>query len=321
MKMPPWTRRDLLSTAAIGAASTAVGVGSAQTSPAQAAASTTRHSFLFALNTSTISGQKLPIVEEIKIAAQAGYDGIEPWIRELDAHVKGGGSLADLRKQASDANLKVVDLIGFFEWAVDDDARRAKALEEARRNLEMAAQVGAARLAAPPVGATDAAGPKLDLARVATRYRALLELGKNFGVVPIVEVWGFAKNIQTLAEAAQIAIAADHPDAAILADVYHLHKGGSGTAGLKLLGPNAVPVLHINDYPAKPRAALTDADRVYPGDGSAPLTTILRALNQPGSATVLSLEVFNRDYWKLDPATVAATGLAKIRAVVDAVVA
>ena len=203
---------------------------------------------------------------------------------------------------------------------MDDDARRAKGLEEARRNLEMVAAVGGTHLAAPAVGATDGAGPKLDPRRLAERYRALLELGKNFGVVPIVEIWGFSKNIQTLAEAAAIAIGADHPDAAILADVYHLHKGGSGIAGLKLLGPNAVPILHINDYPAKPRDALSDADRVYPGDGVAPLTAILRALNQPGSRTALSLEVFNRDYWRLDPAAVAATGLSKIRAAVAAAV-
>ena len=312
-----WTRRDLIQTASLG------GLLATSVRPPLAAASAApqpeaKHSFLFALNTSTISGQKLSIVEEIKLAAQAGYDGIEPWIRELDTHTQGGGSLADLRKQASDANLKVVDLIGFFDWAVDDDARRAKGLEEARRNLDMAAQIGGARLAAPPVGATDAKSPKLDLRRVAERYRTLLELGKNFGVVPIVEVWGFSHNIQTLAEAADVAIGADHPDAAILADVYHLHKGGSGVHGLKRLGPNAVPVLHINDYPAKPINLLDDADRVYPGDGVAPLATILRALNQPGSTTALSLEVFNRAYWKLDPATVAATGLAKIRAAVAA---
>ena len=135
-------------------------------------------------------------------------------------------------------------------------------------------------------------------------------------MTPLVEVWGFSKNISTLAEAAAVAIGADHPAAAILADVYHLHKGGSGVAGLRLLAPGAVPVLHINDYPDKPRATLSDADRVYPGDGVAPLATILRALNHPGAPTVLSLELFNRAYWQLDPATVAATGLAKVRAAV-----
>ena len=279
------------------------------------------HSFQYALNTSTISGSKPTIIEAMTIASQAGYDGIEPWIRELDAYVQAGGSLDDLRKRSKDQKLQVVDAIGFFEWAVDDDPRRAKGLEEARRNMEMVARIGGTRLAAPPFGATDPTGPKLDLDRLAERYRSLLELGANFNVTPIVEVWGFSHNIQTLAEAVAVAVGADHDNAAILADVYHLGKGGSGVSGLKLLGPNAVPILHINDYPAKPRKELSDADRVYPGDGSAPLSAILRALNRLGSTTVLSLELFNRDYWKLDPATVAATGLAKIRDVVKGALA
>ena len=293
-----------------------INTGSVNSADAPAQRPVPDHSFRYALNTSTISGSKPTIVEAMTIASQAGYDGIEPWIREIDAYTTAGGSLGDLRKRASDQNLQVVDAIGFFEWAVDDDSRRSKGLEEARRNMEMVARVGGTRLAAPPFGATDAGVPKLDLARVAERYRTLLELGKKFGVTPIVEVWGFSHNIQTLAEAASVAIGADHEDAAILADVYHLGKGGSGVAGLHLLGTNAVPILHINDYPAKTRADLSDADRVYPGDGTAPIAAILRALNRPGSTTVLSLELFNRDYWKLDPATVAATGLKKIREVV-----
>ena len=50
--------------------------------------------------------------------------------------------------------------IGFFEWIVDDDDRRKKGLEEARRSLDLVQQVGGKRLAAPPVGATNEAGRK-----------------------------------------------------------------------------------------------------------------------------------------------------------------
>src|SRR5262249_35539368 len=108
-----------------------------------------------------------------------------------------------------------------------------------------------------------------------------------------------------------------HPQACILADVYHLYKGGSNLCGLTLLNGAALHVLHFNDYPADPpRASITDAQRVYPGDGVAPLKTILRDLHKIGFRGVLSLELFNRDYWRQDPLTVARTGLDKMRAVV-----
>src|SRR5438046_360948 len=86
------------------------------------------------VTTSTISGQKLGIVEEIRIASKSGYNAIEPWIGEIDTYVRTGGTLQDLKKQIADAGLAVESVIGFFEWIVDDDARRAKGMEEARRN-------------------------------------------------------------------------------------------------------------------------------------------------------------------------------------------
>jgi sugar phosphate isomerase/epimerase len=75
-------------------------------------------------------------------------------------------------------------------------------------------------------------------------------------------------------------------------------------------------VFHLNDYPALPRDKITDADRVYPGDGVAPLPAILRDLRQLGFRGYLSLELFNREYWKQDALTVARTGLEKMRAAV-----
>ena len=73
----------------------------------------------------------------------------------------------------------------------------------------------------------------------------------------------------------------------------------------------------MNDYPADiPAAALHDHDRVYPGDGAAPIGAIADLLRAIGSTPFLSLELFNRDYWQQDALTVAKTGLAKMRAAV-----
>ena len=62
-----------------------------------------------------------------------------------------------------------------------------------------------------------------------------------------------------------------------------------------------------------PRASIKDADRVYPGDGVAPLASILKDLFLTGFSGTLSLELFNPEYWKQDPLEVARTGLAKMK--------
>lgn len=270
--------------------------------------------FHYCFNTSTIRGQKLSIVEEIDIVSQAGYHAIEPWINEIEAYVKQGGSLPDLKKRIIDCGLTVESAIGFAEWVVDDDVRRTKGLEHARRDMDLVQQIGGKRIAAPAAGATDVTN--IDYLKVAERYRALLALGDHIGVVPQVEVWGFSKTLTRLGQAVMVAIESGHPQACVLPDVYHLYKGGSDFTGLKLLGANAVHVCHVNDYPAKPpRDVIADKDRVYPGDGVAPLVDILSTLRGIGFDGYLSVELFNPGYWQQDPHVVARTALEKLKAV------
>lgn len=305
------TRRTWLSAAAVGGLTMPLTTTSAEEDKPDKPA----HPFRYGLNTATLMGQKLSIVEEVEIAGRAGYQAIEPWVRELDQYVKDGRSLKDLGKRIADRGLSVESAIDFPEWIVDDDAKRKQALENARRGMDMVKQIGGKRIAAPPAGATNRSD--IPLLTVAQRYRTLLDLGDQIGVVPQVEVWGFSKTLGRLSEAALVAIESDHKDACILADVYHLYKGGSGFRGVELLNGSALHVLHMNDYPSEPpRAVITDAHRVYPGDGVAPLKTFLRDLHRIGFRGVLSLELFNREYWKRDALAVARTGLEKMKAVV-----
>lgn len=285
----------------------------AESKPVLASASA---GFLFCLNSATIRGQKLGIVKEIEVAAQAGYQAIEPWVDSIAAYQKDGGSLPDLKRRITDLRLTVESAIAFPSWIADDEAKRAKGMEQAKVEMDLVAQIGAKRLAAPPAGATDL--PRLDLIKAAERYRALLEAGDQVGVVPQLELWGFSKNLNRLGECACVAIETGHPKACVLADVYHLYKGGSDFHGLGLLGPNAVQVLHMNDYPADPpRERIDDSYRTYPGDGVAPVTEILRLLHSRGGQTVLSLELFNRKLWATDPLEVAKAGLDKMKLAVS----
>jgi sugar phosphate isomerase/epimerase len=307
----PLTRRRWLSAApALGAGLLAAPAPAAQKEPKP---------YRYMLNTSTIRGQNLGIVKEIEIVAKAGYDAIEPWIGELETYVKAGGSLKDLAKRVRDSGLVVESSIGFAPWIVNDDARRKKGLEQAKRDMDLVRAIGGKRIAAPPVGAQDKGSVEIALPRAAERYRALLEIGDQIGVIPQAEVWGFSKNLSRVGDTAYVAVECGHPKACILPDVYHLYKGGSDFTGLKLLSNAAFHVLHMNDYPANlPREKINDADRVYPGDGVAPLKDMLRGLRAVGYTGLLSLELFNRDYWKQDALKVVTTGLAKMKAVVAA---
>lgn len=271
----------------------------------------------FCLNMSTIRGQNLTVPEQVRVAAEAGYDSIEPWIGDLQKYVDGGGSLPDLQKQIADAGLKVDSAIGFAQWIVDDDEARAKALEDARRDMELVTAIGGSRIAAPPVGAHKSAGPPLET--IAKRYRALLEVGHDAGVVPQLELWGFSPTLSKLGELAYVATASGHPDACVLPDFYHIYKGGNDFASLGMIEASRMHVFHINDYPGEPSIEqIADKDRVFPGDGICPLPETIALLLRNGFSGAFSLELFNPDYWKRDAVAVAKEGLDKSRAVVAA---
>jgi sugar phosphate isomerase/epimerase len=304
------TRRTLLA----AAATTAAGV--VMKSRADVAAKkTTKEPFGYCLNTSTLRGQNLPIQEEIDIAAKVGFGAIEPWINELDKHVKSGNTLTDLRKQISDHGLKVPSAIGFAEWIVDDDAKRAKALEQMKRDMDAVSQIGGARIAAPAAGvkAPASAPPH---AKVVERFKAILDLGRKMGVTPELELWGFSPVLSRLGEVASVAIDTGDDSALLLLDVYHLYKGGNDFAGIHLLNGQAMSVLHMNDYPDVPRSKIDDSYRVYPGDGVAPLPDILKTLRDINFTGYLSVELFNKDYWRQSPLKVAKAAFEKTKAAV-----
>lgn len=272
--------------------------------------------FRYCLNTSTISGQNVGFLKEIEITAKAGYDGIEIWIRGIRKYLDEGGKLKDLKKYIDDLGIKVENAIGFAQWIIDDETKRKESVEQLTVEMDMLAQIGCKRIAAPPAGATST--PGLDLFEAGKRYRTILELGEKMGVIPQLEIWGPSANLHHISQALFVVSAANHPKACILPDVYHMFRGGSGYHSLKLISGKAIEMFHFNDFVSHiPREQQKDSDRVYPGDGAAPFNDIINYLNDSGGVKVLSLELFNESYWKQDALEVAKTGLGKMKKLVS----
>ncbi len=311
----PYSRRQLLQkTAQLGTTGLVAALAGAEVAKAAPAADSAP-AIRYCLNTSTIRGQMKTLAQEVDLVAAAGYDAIEPWIREIQTHVESGQSLRELCARIADRGLSVESAIGFAEWIVDDDTRRAAALDALKRDMEMVQQIGGKRIAAPPTGATRQTDLNLD--RAAERYARILEIGREMGVTPQLEVWGFSASLSRLAEVMYVAVATGQADACLLPDVYHLFKGGSDFASLSMIAGSAIHVMHLNDYPGDiPREQIQDKDRVYPGRGVAPLTQIIRRMRDNGFCGTFSLELFNPSYWEQPVEDVLATGLASMKKVV-----
>ncbi len=70
--------------------------------------------FKTALNASTLFPFSLDVREQVRIAAEAGYEGIELWVKDVDAYLAGGGTVNQLKRYISDTGIAVVNAIAFF---------------------------------------------------------------------------------------------------------------------------------------------------------------------------------------------------------------
>jgi sugar phosphate isomerase/epimerase len=299
------SRRNALSAMALGSLGVTVPVsllGKDAASPSK---------FRYCLNTSTISGNNPGLLKYIDIAAAAGYDGIEVWVRDVQEALEAGHSISKLKEYIKDHGLTVENAIGFAPWMVEGE----EGFVQMEQEMQMLAGIGCQRIAAPPAGVP--ADKELDLFATGEKYKKLLMLGRETGVMPQLEFWGSSSVLWHLGQVLMIAAVADDPDVRILPDVYHMFRGDSGFNALKMLKGEIIEIFHMNDYPASiAREEQGDSDRVYPGDGGAPLPQILTDLKNMGGEKVLSLELFNRTYWEEDPLQVAKTGLSKMKSLV-----
>ena len=104
--------------------------------------------FTYCLNTSTI--RPTPLLEKIRVAGRAGYQAIEPWNDEITEYVNQGGTIPELKKAIADAGLKVVSVIALHSWITTEGDAYAKALDECRRCMDQAVQLGSPYIVASP---------------------------------------------------------------------------------------------------------------------------------------------------------------------------
>lgn len=271
------------------------------------------------LDTATIRPASLE--EKVDIAARAGFDAIEPWEGELRRYEADGGSLSDLRRRIEDAGLFVPSVIGLWNAIPPTREEWDAGLPATRDRMRMASAVGAQQIQVIPQ--PDRPWSEFDLGWASARYRELLEMGiADYRLVPAMVFVEFLPGCARLGQAAAIALDADHPQARIIPDAFHMHIGGSGFSGLRKIQGDFIAIFQFNDAPATPaRGELKDEHRVFPGDGILPLEQCLRDLRDIGFERCVSLELYNPTYWKRDLLDVAREGREKTLRVIESALA
>ncbi len=258
------------------------------------------------LNISTI--RPVPLADKLQIIAKAGFRHVELWSDDMDLHLRQTGeTVADLRRRIDDEGLTVQSVIAFMGWAEAPAAGLNTVLDECRRRAEQAAAVGSRAIVVSP--------PMEDLPEdlFAERFALVRQIAIEHGLVPMLEFLGFTQKYKSIDSI--IGVSQRYPAGAvpIVADTYHLLRGGGRLEDILKISATELGIFHINDLPASPPVLTqTDFDRVMLGEGIVPLDLTISLLRQIGYNGPVSLELFNEKLWQADPADVLKTGFERL---------
>ncbi|MBM3761335.1 MAG: sugar phosphate isomerase/epimerase [Acidobacteria bacterium] len=246
--------------------------------------------------------------------AKAGIKQVEPAAQQLDNFLK-QHSLADAKRILTDNGLTVVSgAIGTMGlWEPNPNFNRN--LDEFKRRCEQFAFLGAPVVYSP--GVTAARFTLDDYKASPAQIRKVADTAAQFKIKVCAEFVRSSTFMASLPTALQLHRAAAHPSFGILFDTYHFFSGPSKIEDLEMIRPGEILHAHINDTPAIPRELLDLQSRLAPGDGIAPLKSILSKLASKGYQGPISVELFLPMYQQADPFTLATELMHKTKPILD----
>jgi sugar phosphate isomerase/epimerase len=246
--------------------------------------------------------------------ARAGIRAVEPNLMKVREFAQ-KESPAVARRLLDDLGLKAVSSSN-QPGLSEPGEQRAQNLEQLKWKVELAQAIGADRIVAPCLGT--GTYTEDDYKRGADNLREAGEIGKPFGVAIMLEFTRTSRFAACLPTALKIVRDANHSHVRVMMDTYHFWGGSSKFEDLELLRDGELHHLHFEDVPADPpREILGQPNRVWPGDGIAPLRRIVELLKRKKYTGPASLEMFNPAIQSADPYEVAR----KARAAIEPLIA
>jgi sugar phosphate isomerase/epimerase len=246
----------------------------------------------------TITTKPWEIEEAAKNFSAAGVKGITVWRDALE-----GRNIKQTGKMLREQDLTIVSLCrgGFFSHK--DIRKRASAIDENRKAIEEAAELGTSMLVL-----VCGADPLQSLEESRKQIRDGIEAvipdasaaGVKLTIEPLHPMYADSRSaINTLAQANDMAEALNSPFVGVAVDVYHLWWDPFLEREIKRCGENGnLMAFHICDW----KLPTTDLllDRGLMGEGCIPARQIRGWAEAAGFNGFNEVEIFSNAYWKED---------------------
>jgi len=219
-----------------------------------------------------------------------------------------GAKLKESLKDLDALGLKISDLGASTNMHEPDAGKRAKQMDEAKRFIELAHQLGSPYVRVFPNQMVKGEERKTTIDRIVTGLRELGDQAKGGGVTVIVESHG---EFTTSSQLLEIIQGAAHPNVAFLWDAHHTCVAGEKPAEtFKLLG-RYIRHTHLKDSRA-PKGDEKDRRYVLTGSGDVPVKETVKVLADGGYRGYYNFEWEKKWHPEIEEPEVAFPHYAKV---------
>jgi sugar phosphate isomerase/epimerase len=265
--------------------------------------------------------------EAVSLTAAAGFQGIALRYDKLEDYLRRGHTVGDARALLARHGLAFSEGGFLAEWQYhggvplvcgrrrqggpDEDAPRL--LARYRTFLERCAELECSNLTAS-VALWDTG----DLAAAAEDFATLCDIARPYGANIGLEFMGQAPQIRNVATALGVVTAANRANGGLVIDTFFIHQSSSPLEDLNRVPVERIFNVQLADAKPKPPAELNMLeDRLFPGEGAAPVHAAARLLFERGYRGWWNVELFNPDFRAMPPRTVARKAYVATAAIFD----
>jgi 2-keto-myo-inositol isomerase len=98
----------------------------------------------------------------------------------------------------------------------------------------------------------------------------------------------------------------------LVLDVFHMYRSGESFNEISSKDSSLIWAFHVSDSPKLPISDVRDSDRLMPLEGVINLRGYISKLKELGFGGPISVELFNKKYWEMDPDFVVAKAKASL---------
>jgi 2-keto-myo-inositol isomerase len=248
---------------------------------------------------------KADLATDVRVAAGAGFDGLEIWAAKLRDYLASHTS-AELRSLLDEHGIEPYSINSIEHVTFRDGAGKEIVEAECEELCHIAHNIGCPYVVAVP-GLLPEGAARADVIGESVTW--LSRLGGRAQCHDVGIAFEFLGqpgcSVQTLELADEIVRQVARPNVGLVIDSFHFYAGGSTIESIAALDADRLFIFHINDAEDRPRGQLEDRHRLLPGLGILPLEEIVAALHRIGYDGVASVEIFRPEYWDRDPQELA----------------